>query len=199
MRIKLSSYTVLLTLLLFFFIIQLSKAQVLKNPIKPIAEKSIYGVQAGFLGFWGYNETRLHKSLVLRSELGFDLGLFGGSLIETSGSLDYALAFNVTVEPRWYYNLNKRQDKSKRISNNNGNFIAIKMSSNFQDAVISDNDNVTVPTQIRFIPKWGIRRSIGNHFTYELGIGIGTGRTFNTFNDEWGAVADLHIRFGFDF
>jgi hypothetical protein len=170
-----------------------------KNLRKPTAEKNIYGIQAGFLGAWAYNETRLYKSLTLRSELGFDLGLFGGSLIETSGSLDYVLAFNVTLEPRWYYNFKKRQEKSKRITNNNGNFVGIRVSSNFEDAVISDNDNVTIPTQIRIIPKWGIRRSIGEHFSYELGIGLGTTKTFNTFNDEWSGVLDLHIRFGFDF
>ena len=175
-----------------------TKAQQLGNTQTPVAEKNIYGIQAGFLGAWGYNETRLYKSLALRSEIGFDLALFGGGLIESSRSVNYALAFGVKFEPRWYYNFGKRQRKSKKIENNTGNFVAISIASNFEDLVITDSDFVTIPNQVRIVPKWGIRRTIGQHFSYELGIGLGAGRAFN-YREKWEAVLDLHIRFGFDF
>ena len=37
-------------------------------------EKSIFGLQTGLLGVWAHNETRLSKTISLRSEIGLDFG-----------------------------------------------------------------------------------------------------------------------------
>jgi len=50
-------------------------------------EKSIFGVQTGFLGIWGHHEARLSNSIVLRTELGFDSGIWGGDFYEKTGFL----------------------------------------------------------------------------------------------------------------
>lgn len=86
-------------------------------------EKSIFGIQTGFLGIWAYNESKLSNQIALRSEIGFDSGIWGGGFYDKTGFL---LTPVLTLEPRWYYNLNKRENKSKRIDGNSGNFISIK-------------------------------------------------------------------------
>ena len=34
-------------------------------------EKTVFGIQTGFLGIWGHNESKLSNTIALRSELGF--------------------------------------------------------------------------------------------------------------------------------
>ena len=41
-------------------------------------EKSVFGIQTGFLGIWGHNESRLSNKIALRSEIGFDAGYQSG-------------------------------------------------------------------------------------------------------------------------
>lgn len=41
---------------------------------KVTLQKSIFGAETGFLGFWVNNETRLISNLSLKSELGLDAG-----------------------------------------------------------------------------------------------------------------------------
>lgn len=74
-------------------------------------EKSIYGIQTGFLGVWVHNESKLSNSIALRTELGFDSGIWGGDFYDKTGFLMTPV---ITAEPRWYYNLNKRESKSKK-------------------------------------------------------------------------------------
>ena len=42
-------------------------------------EESIFGIQTGILGIWAHNESKLGNSIALRTELGLDAGIFGGS------------------------------------------------------------------------------------------------------------------------
>ena len=133
-------------------------------------EKSIWGIQTGFLGIWAHNEARLSNTIALRSEIGFDGGYRSSDFF---GYSYYVLAPVITAEPRWYYNLKKRNKKGKTIINNSGNFVGIIISYHPNWFTISNEENIKVTPQILFIPKWGIKRTIGNHFTYEAGIGIG--------------------------
>ncbi len=41
-------------------------------------EKSVFGIQAGLFGIWAHNETKLTNQIALRSEIGFDSGIWGG-------------------------------------------------------------------------------------------------------------------------
>jgi len=162
-------------------------------------EKSVFGIQTGFLGIWAHNESRLSNTISLRSELGLDAGILFTDFYGRSGFL---LAPVLTLEPRFYYNLNKRNSKSKDITGNSGNFISVKTSyhpdwfviSNYEDDIVSD---------ISFIPTWGIRRNIGTHFNYEAGAGIGYRYIFakaaGYYSNESEAIANLHLRIGYVF
>ena len=60
-------------------------------------EKTIFGVQSGFLGVWAHNETKLSNQLSLRSEIGLDFGIQGNDNYTTT-----ALIPSIRLEPRWY-------------------------------------------------------------------------------------------------
>ncbi len=174
---------ILATTLLIFFKVDAQNTSV---------EKSIFGIQTGILGVWVHNEYKLSDKIALRSEIGFD----GGFRITGSTEV-YALTPTLKIEPRWYYNLNKRNKKGKNISNNSGNFVAVSFSYLPNWFVISNNDNTYTPDQISIIPKWSIRRVIGKHFVYETGLGIGYAYEFES--NTSGTAVDLHLRIGYTF
>lgn len=163
-------------------------------------EKSSYGIQTGFLGIWGHNESKLSNSIALRSELGLDAGAFSDNFEE--GSI-FVLLPALTLEPRWYYNLNKRVSKSRRIDGNSGNFISIKTTYHPDLVIGSIADNLNFISDISIIPTWGIRRNIVKHLTYETGIGLGYVHYFKEENvyikDDNGLALNLHLRIGYRF
>ncbi len=163
-------------------------------------EKSTFGIQIGFLGVWAHNESKLTNSIALRSELGLDAAIFGENFV---GSKSFIMVPAITLEPRWYYNLNKRVDKNRRIDGNSGNFLSIKTTYH-PDLVLGSLPNYTVfISDISIIPTWGIRRNVGKHFTYETGIGIGYYHLFEKENvimpDKNGVALNLHLRLGYRF
>lgn len=163
-------------------------------------EKATYGIQTGFLGIWGHNESKLFNSIALRTEIGFDSGFWSGSFYKGSGFL---LTPVLTLEPRWYYNLHKRVKKSRRIDGNSGNFVAIKTSYHPDWFVISNVSNIRVISDISIIPTWGIRRNVGKHVTYETGIGMGYRYTYakqaGFLENESELTANVHLRIGYRF
>lgn len=159
-------------------------------------EKSIFGVQTGLLGIWGHNESRLTNKFSLRSEVGMDMGILIGG-----GSNDNFILIPVLrVEPRWYYNLEKRSAKKKSISKNSGNFLTINTTYNPDWFSISNTENIEVISALAIIPKWGIKRTYGKWFTFETGIGIGYIKSLDSNYDFSSDVGiDVHLRLGYTF
>jgi len=160
-------------------------------------EKSVFGIQTGFLGIWGHNELKLSNSFALRTEAGINLGIIGGSMMEHA---EYILSPTLSLEPRYYYNLLKRSEKSKDISGNCGNFISLK--TGFTPGwYYSPYSEFYSDTKFIFIaPTWGIRRNIGKSFNYELGLGFGYGYYFSPVHVPRGQVViNPHLRIGYRF
>lgn len=161
-------------------------------------EQSVFGIQTGFLGVWAHNESKLSNSIALRSEIGLDAGI---SISSGYGNDVFFLAPVITLEPRWYYNLNRRVGKSKRIDGNSGNFIAIKTSYHPDLFLIGAPENLVLITDLSIIPTYGIRRHIGKHFTYEAGFGIGYIKYFEKenvyFESQPEVMVNLHLRLGY--
>lgn len=75
------------------------------------------------------------------------------------------------------------------------------------------DDNITKTADLSIIPTWGLKRQIGNHFTYEAGAGIGYRIVYlkpNYYNGNAQNVDDfstnrnqytpyLHLRAGYTF
>lgn len=163
-------------------------------------ENSTIGIQTGLLGIWVHNEYKISSSIALRAELGFDAGVFDDNF--NNGSF-FILVPVITLEPRWYYNLNKRVSKSRRIDGNSGNFISIKTSYHPDFIIGNIPNNANFISDISIIPTWGIRRNLGKHFNYETGIGLGYIHFFkeqNVYIRYNNMLAlNLHLRLGYRF
>jgi hypothetical protein len=163
-------------------------------------EKSTSGIQTGALGVWLHKEIKLSNPIALRVEIGMDAGIWGGTFYPKTG---YLITPVITIEPRWYFNLNKRMSKSRKIAGNSGNFLTVQSSFHPNGLAISNYKDVEIVNQVSFIPTWGLKRNIGKHFTYETGIGIGYRYLFSKSAgysrnyDE--AALNLHLRFGYRF
>ncbi len=155
-------------------------------------EKSLYGVQVGFLGAWLHNEARLTNTIALRTEIGFQSGVFGGAAYKTT---NFILFPELSVSLRWYYNLDKRKSRNKTTLKNSANFLSIRFNYIPDTFVISNLDDISISQSIAIVPKWAIKRTIGTNFTYETGIGFGY-RKYLEAGVEGNAVLDLHLRIG---
>ena len=163
-------------------------------------EKSIWGVQIGFLGTHVYNEARLTNSIALRTEMGLDINAWYSSL-DIYTSKDYLMVPTLSLEPRYYYNLKKRDAKSKRIDNNSGNFFALKINYHHPNVFISSDKSITgTYGDISFAPMWGLRRHFGkSNFNYEVGGGIVYYRYFSKFDNYGDLDPFIYLRIGYTF
>ena len=175
------------------------------------SKKPLFGIQTGFLGLWAHNEMELSSQWFLRSELGLNYGFGGnGSYNEFNNTIGVtegaAVVASVSLESRFYYNLEKRRKIGKNVNANSANFIALK--TNFYPGwliVAQNKDKVVYTQQIAFTPYWAIKRTLGKHFTFETGAGMGylhnfsiKGKGFNTF-DKNALLIYAHLRIGYTF
>ena len=91
----------------------------------PSVETSLTSIQAGILGIHINNEYKLSDKMVLASEIGLNASVFGGFSYDKTGVV---LSPTITIEPKWYYNLQKRMQRDKKYSDNNGNYLSLKTS-----------------------------------------------------------------------
>lgn len=153
------------------YILLISNFVFAQNSPNASVEKSIFTTQTGLLGVWINNETRLNNKIVLQSEVGLDFAIFGG---EMDSKTRFFLTPLINAEPRWYYNLNHRISKNKTIHNNSGNYVALALNYHPDWFVISNSQNLNVYQSVAIIPKYGLKRSIGeSNFNYEFSTGIG--------------------------
>ena len=163
-------------------------------------EKSITSMQIGVLSVWLNNEYGLTDKIALSSEIGLNSSLFGGFSYDKSGIV---LAPTIMVEPKYYYNLQKRKDNGKNSSNNNGNYFSLKMSYSPDWFVISNYENINIVPQVIVIPSWGFKRNISKKFMYEIGTGFGYRHIFykkiGYTKDKDETFINLHLRIGYNF
>lgn len=128
----------------------------------------------GVLGSWLAYEKPLGESFLLDAEFGYLGGILNDEFIFTS---------TIELEPRYYYNLNKRIQKNKNTKNNSANYLALQMSyiPDFLTATTKNNSNIDVLRTFSAIPTYGLRRNIsgGLNFDFEIGIGYLWAKDFN--------------------
>ena len=164
-------------------------------------EKSIFGLQTGVLGIWAYNEAKLSNTIALRTELGFDFGIWESTFYDDYDS-PFLLTPVIVVEPRFYYNLKKRSENSKPTDGNSGNFIALKMGYH-PELALFNTDDAPLVSDFSIIPTCGIRRNLGKHFNYEAGLGAGFSYTFakraGYLENKSEMELNMHLRIGYKF
>ncbi|MDR3253266.1 MAG: hypothetical protein LBT35_06880 [Tannerella sp.] len=160
-------------------------------------EKSFWGVQTNLLGLWAHTETRLTNKLAFRTEAGVDAGYWYSNTLWFGERSGYALIPVLTLEPRLYYNILKRQAKGKNTVHNSANYLSLKTSVHPSFGIVAHNYEVY--GDLIILPSWGIRRHIGRHFNYELGIGAGYEYVFPKNGDRGHVdfVIGLNLRIGY--
>ncbi len=142
---------------------------------KASVEKSTFGIQIGpSQSSWICNEFRLSNQITLRTEIGREKKV----LIDFDNRGIHSLkSRSIKLEPRWYYNLNKRVSESKSIAGNIGNYLSLKATYYLDRSYhLEKNEGdsysfSTSPNPPLLSLNWGIRRNICNHINYEVGVG----------------------------
>lgn len=155
------------TIILFTIIIS---NLIFSQKLNKDVENSIFSTQIGIAGIWFNNEAKINKNTVLRSEIGLSAGFWGGSYYEKKGFLLTPL---LRLEPRYYYNIDRRLSKGKNIENNSANFFSLKSTFHPNWFVISNYDNLNIISDFSIIPTYGFRRNINKNFNYEFSFGLG--------------------------
>lgn len=150
-----------------------------------------FGVSVGVIGVWGFYEKALAKDFTLHSQLGYQ----GGFMMGTDSKLDYVFTTSIRVEPRYYYNIFKRDSKGKNTSQNAGNYLGLELSY-VPDLLTSTNrKGIEVSKSLYLLPKYGLRRNISSVVSFEFAFGVGY--AWGEHNVSGAAVA-LDLRFDID-
>tara|TARA_B100000768_G_scaffold128836_1_gene119455 strand:- start:905 stop:1444 length:540 start_codon:yes stop_codon:yes gene_type:complete len=151
-------------LLIFYLFYSVSFSQ--NNTSEKVSvEKSILSIQTGYFGTWINHELRINKQLVLRSEIGTEYRL-KFTIKQNFDSLKNQVS--IFLEPKYYFNLIKRENKNKNIRNNAGNYISLRTNFN-----ILNNLEKGEVYFYNLTPTFGIRRNISSHFNLEVSFGCG--------------------------
>jgi len=140
-------------------------------------EKNLFGIQIGYANLFSFQyETRLARTVTLHNEAG--LNLFYSTVEYNSSDIEdkfiTGIAPFISIEPRWYYSLDRRAKKGKKTLNNSANFMALNTSFLSADTPISQNyDEFDVRSAMTVLPTYGIRRAFAKQFFYEFSYGIG--------------------------
>jgi hypothetical protein len=114
--------------------------------------------------------------------------------------------FGFTIEPRWYYNLNKRRANGKSGNNLLGNYLSFEMLYQNQSFKKHHFDNTFAPFHIEsltFTPLWGTQQQFSKRLFYDFKLGWGVrtsqeGKKWYFTNYQSNIYADILIglRFG---
>ena len=157
-------------------------------------EESIWGVQTGLLGLWGHNESKLTRTIALRTEVGFDGGFYGGG-----NDFEYVFAPTLRVESRWYRTLDRRFRKGKTTANNSADYLSLKAMF-VPDLFTISSEDVYVYSTLSLGINAGMRRVYWDHFSFELGLGAGVARYLDAeYRDPFYVLPEINLRFGYNF
>ena len=155
-------------------------------------EKDIISADIGFIGTWVNYEKHLNGLFTLKSSLGLE-GSFGQGFI-SEGKTWIAFIPTVRLEPRYYYNLNRRLNLGKKTLFNGANYFAVT-AAYYSGLIISNVSDITSEKGISLTPKWGIQRTIGQKISFQFAFGPGIYITkVNT-----GTTFGLDLRLGYNF
>ncbi len=118
-------------------------------------------------------EKKISDEFFIRASLGYDAKYYFNNNIFTGETKDfYILQPVLSVQPRYYYNLKKRESKNLKTTNNSANFLAFDIAYKSSLGNIS-NEDVHYYDSFAFSPIWSIRRNISDSkFVYEAGVGL---------------------------
>lgn len=89
---------------------------------------------------------------------------------------DNALVINPTihVEPRYYYNMERRYKRGRNVTNNSASYIGIYAELRMNPLIEENNGYWPVYDRFKIGPAWGIQRNLGRrgYLNFNLGYGL---------------------------
>lgn len=168
---------------------------------EPTPQKSIGGLQLGMFnrsgGILYYHEQKMNKDFFLRAEVGILTGYVKKNL---------TLGAGFSIQPRWYYNTEKRQALGKKTAGNSANFLGLNTFFTLPNNLYLQKDQESrffaddYNKALRFSADWGIRRRPHKSFNWELGAGLGYAYYFipELRENNPPLFINLNLRVGFD-
>lgn len=193
------NFTILGFILMSFFI----KAQ---ETQKVSVEKKLFGVQLGLINASFQYETKLGRKVTLLTEAGLEMISATYDFEDPAIKDKNATLFSpyLTIEPRWYYSLDRRAKLGKKTYNNSSNYISLATSYISNKTPLTNTGDFDVVSALAIIPKYGIHRAFAKHFYYEFSAGVGY--LYNIFNNTEGCncehnntTLDIQARIGYNF
>lgn len=162
-----------------------------------LVEKGLASIHVGLFGSWLTYEKAIGKQFTLNSQLGLEGGFSIGSnsFASSTSNFLYILTPSLTLEPRFYYNFSKRMRKGKKTFNNSTNYITLAAFYAPSSFSISNDDVGKQETRFSLVPMLGMRRAIGERFSFEFALGYGVGFS----EQETVGFLDLDLRLGYIF
>ncbi|MEO6583807.1 MAG: hypothetical protein ABIO05_05755 [Ferruginibacter sp.] len=154
-----------------------------------VLKKDIISIDIGFVGVWINYEKHIKKLFTLKSQVGLEGGFLVGSSVNY-----FILTPTLRLEPRYYYNFNRRVNAGKKTSYNASNYLALTMMYIPNLFSISNVSGLEVEKGFSLIPKFGIKRTLGQRMNFEFAIGAGP---WFSESGQKGTVG-LDIRYGYN-
>jgi len=170
----------------FFVILILLSYNLLAQNDKTYSSHSIKGPLIGLSYSYEHpiaQQSTLNLELILN-------GGFGSSIFYDSY---WVIAPVLRVEPRYYYNIIRRFEKEKKTINNSANYLALAV--DYQPG-ISIGKNAEANQYLQIVPKYGLKRTIGRHFIFEIAAGIGA---YVVESSDWETVIAFDLKLGYAF
>lgn len=136
--------------------------------------RSLSKIEAGLGGVGLGYEAKLSKRLTIDVA-----GGIGGVYVVKEGLIEYSVfrddrwrtALYASVNPRFYYNLEKRVASEKDISNNSANYLGVKVKAAFGDKLFN---------AVLINGHWGLQRSLGKSKKWLINTHAGVGYITDT-------------------
>jgi hypothetical protein len=185
-----------LILLILFVCTERMKAQNAENIFnKSVQTQSNHIIDVGLISAGYTYEHSLGKHYTISGGAGIT-GFVGYSSSSFMFDERWQYSFHpyISIEPRYYYDLDKRMQKGKNTDGNAGSFFAVQCNYIFK-AIKKHNIFQTNPVY-GISPYWGLRRIWWNHLLFEFRAGLAFG--FNSYSDSKFGIT-LGVRFGYKF
>lgn len=136
-------------------------------------EKSLSSLQFNLNTLHFVQEIGLTESSTLRVEAGVATRtrwVIGNN--ENGRRSYFALRPVVAVAGRHYYNLEKRVESGRSISNNSGNFVTVMAEYRPNSFLFTSDDDLVAREQFSTKVMWGLRRQLGERWDFEFTAGV---------------------------
>lgn len=128
-----------------------------------------------------------------RTVLNFEIILGGAFTSNSRTGTDWYITPIFHLEPRFYYNYFRRQEKNKSVTNNSASYFALSLS---YQSPLSIGKDIEPNQAVNLVPKWGVKIPLGDKFTFNIAGGIGIVKQQNV---ELTGTYEIDLNFGYNF